>query len=665
MSWFSTVPVVLACLVLLFAPGTLVLAALGLQRWSYLAVGPVLTVSIVAVTAIAAPYLGIGWSPLPVLAATILTSGSLFGVRLLRQRKARSGASPRARLALRKPARADVVAALGFLAGSTSIALQLHRAFGSPENISQTFDNVFHLNAVRYILDSGSASSLTLSSMTSGDGPPYFYPAAWHGLASLLVQMTGAQISVAVNILNLCVAATVWTAGCMFLARTVIGPNASAVAAAGVLAAGFGSFPLLLLDFGVLYPNFLSVSLIPASLACVSMFFGVSDAPGPMGMARFILAPAAAIGVAIAHPNGLMSLLALSIPILVVSYIRFSLARYRSGRSHKGTLLMGAGLLGILGVVAVMWRYIRPPGEAASWLPFQTPGQAVGEIITNSAMQRPPAWAVSILLFAGVVVLCHRHKRIWFLGSFAVIAALFIVVSAGPNGWLRNAVTGVWYNDSYRLAALLPVAAVPLAATGAGWFIGRIQHIWVTHRDSVKLVPASIRNSHFIVPAVLPLVLLGAILLAQTVPLTASIESARFNYLTTPDSSLVSSDEMALIDELDNFVPADATIAVNPWTGGAMAFAIADRNTTSKHTLTTYTKATELLNDKLRDASTDTSVCPAAREENVRYVLDFGTREVHGGNHGFKGLQIPDATPGFVLLARHGDAKLFELTACR
>lgn len=664
MSWFSTVPVMLACLVLLFAPGMLILAALGLQRWSYVAVAPVLTVSIIAVTAIAAPYLGIGWSPLPVLAATVLTSGLLLGVRLLRQRRPGADTAPRTRLALRKPAKADVVAAVGFLAGFTAIALQLHRAFGRPENISQTFDNVFHLNAVRYILDSGNASSLTLSGMTSGDSPPYFYPAAWHGLASLLVQMTGAQISVAVNVLNLCVAAAVWTAGCMFLTRTVIGPNAYAVAAAGVLAAGFGSFPLLLLDFGVLYPNFLSVSLIPASLACVSMFFGVSDAPGPLGLARFTLAPLAAIGVAIAHPNGLMSLLALSIPILVVSFLGFSLARYRGGHGHKGTVLMGAGLLGILGVVAVMWKYIRPPAEAATWLPFQTPGQAVGEIITNSAMQRPPAWAVSILLIAGVVVLCRRHKRIWLLGSFAVVAALFIVVSAGPTGWLRNTLTGVWYNDSYRLAALLPVAAVPLAAAGSGWLVGRLQHIWVTHRESMKVLPAGIRNSRLIVPAVVPVALLGVVLIAQTVPLAASIHSAKVNYSTSPDSALVSSDEMTLIDELDDLVPADATIAVNPWTGGAMAFAMADRNTTSKHTLTTYTKATELLNDKFREAGTDPAVCPAARADNVRYVLDFGTREVHGGNHGFKGLQIPDETPGFELLARHGDAKLFEVTAC-
>jgi hypothetical protein len=664
MSWFSTVPVILVCLVLLFAPGMLVVAALGLRRLAYVAVAPLLTVSLVAATAIVAPYLGVRWSPLPVIGATLLTAGLLFGVRLLQSRGGRALTPDGGSWRPTRPKRAHVIAAVGFVAGAASIGFQLLRAFGRPENISQTFDNVFHLNAVRYIIDSGNASSMTLSSMTSGDGPPYFYPAAWHGLASLLVEITGADISVAVNVLNICIAAAVWTAGCMFLTRNVVGPNAYAVGAAGVLAAGFGAFPLMLLDFGVLYPNFLSVSMLPAALACVSVFFRTSEIAGTPALARYVLAPFAAVGVAISHPNGLMSLLALSIPILLVSYLGFCLSRYRAAKTLRASLLMGGGLLALFAVLAVMWKFIRPPAAAATWMPFQTPGQAVGEILTNSVMLRPPAFAVSILAAAGIVVLFRRHKNIWLLGSFLITAALFVVVSSGPNGSLRNILTGVWYNDSYRLAALLPVTAVPLAAAGAAWLVSKLQSNWVAWRATAKKMPAAIKNSRWIVPAVLPLTLLAVILVSQTVPLASSIQSARKNYSTTPDSALVSSDEMALIDEVDHYVPANATIAVNPWTGGAMAFAIADRNTTSKHTLTTYTASTELLNDKLREASTDPAVCRAARSAGVRYVLDFGTREVHGGNHGFKGLQIPDSTPGFELLAQVGEAKLFELTAC-
>src|SRR5207249_5985316 len=133
---------------------------------------------------------------------------------------------------------------------------------------------------------------------------PYFYPAAWHDMASLLVQMTGAPVSVAANVLNICVAMVVWPLGCMLLTRIVVGPKPYAVAAAGILSAGFTGFPILLLDFGVLYPNFLSISMLPGALATVCVFLGGPGSPQVTALTRFLLAPLVAIGVALAHPNG-------------------------------------------------------------------------------------------------------------------------------------------------------------------------------------------------------------------------------------------------------------------------------------------------------------------------------------------------------------------------
>ena len=658
MSWFSVLPTAIACLLLLFVPGTLLLLALGLRNPAFLAVAPVLTVSVVSVSAIVSPYLGIGWSILPVAAATVLLGATLFAIRRI---PALRRPVPPWRTALAGSPRMPLLAGVGFGIGALSIAVQLRTAFGRPDNISQTFDNVFHLNAVRYVLDTGNASSMTLTAMTNGDNPPYFYPAAWHGLASLLIQLTGTPLPVAVNVLNLCVAAVVWALGCMLLVRSVVGPNAYAVGAAGVLAAGFGSFPILLLDFGVLYPNFLSVSMLPAALACVCIFFGNRQLVNVGPAARFLLAPMAALGVAIAHPNGVMSLFALSVPILLAAWIHFAIDRRRAGRPVKLTLAAGLGLLATLGVLAVLWQFIRPPAVAAFWPPIQSQGQALGEVLTSSAMQRPVAWAVSALALVGLALVVRRRSTAWLAGAFIIIALLFVVVSAGPAGKYRDMLTGVWYNDSYRLAALLPVVGVPLAALGAAWLIERLTEQAL---DRLRFKAPAVATPGFLHSAG-PLVALVIVGLLQVPPMVTPVLSAQANYSTTADSPLVSSDEMAIINEVDNYVPADATIAVNPWTGGAMAFAIADRNTTSKHTLTTYTKATELLNDRFREAATDPSVCAAARAGNVRYVLDFGTREVHGENHGFKGLQIPDATPGFKLLDRKGEAKLFQVTACQ
>ncbi len=660
MSWYSTLPVFLASLAVLFIPGSLIAASLRLRGLTFLAVAPVLSVFTVAATAIVLPYMGLSWSLAPAVVAALVLAALLFAASYLTRDRL---AAP-SRLQFKRPTPAVYVAVTGFLVGSLSIASELHQAFGRPDNISQTFDNVFHLNAVRYILDTGNGSSLTLTSMTNGDNPPYFYPAAWHDLASLVVQITGAPISVAANVLNICIAAVVWPLGCMFLTQVVTKGNGYVVGAAGLLAAGFSAFPLLLLDFGVLYPNFLALSMLPTALAAVAVFFAAGDIRRIPALARFALAPSLAAGLAIAHPNGLMSLVALSAPILLFSYVRYCVRQRRRALGYRGIIVFGVGLVVAFAVMAVMWKLIRPPAEASGWKPVQTVGQAVGEVMTNSPMHHAPAWAVSGLMLLGIAVLARRRHNLWFLVSFLVSAVLFVVVSAGPDPWFRNVLTGVWYNDSYRLAALLPIVAVPLSAIGLAWLIKRCQLWWFSSRETRSKWFGTRDRVQVVGAIVLPVVLLAMALVFQTLPLGSSITSARNIYSTTPSAPLVNQDEMALLDELDKYVPQNATIAVNPWNGSAMAFALADRNTTSKHTLTTYTPAVLVVNDRLRDAVSDPEVCKAVHATGVGYALNFGTQEVHGEDHGFKGLLIEKATPGFQLLAQVGEAKLFKVTAC-
>ncbi|MDQ0030197.1 DUF6541 family protein [Arthrobacter bambusae] len=644
----------------LFVPGGLIAASLGLRGLTFLAVTPALSVFVVAGTAIVLPYLGISWSLMPVIVAAVVFAAVLFAASYLTPDKL----SLRFGLNLKRPTATAYAAIIGFLVGSISIAFQLRQAFDRPDNISQTFDNVFHLNAVRYILDTANGSSLTLTSMTNGDNPPYFYPAAWHDLASLVVQITDAPISVTANVLNICIAAVAWPLGCMFLTKVVTKGNGYAVGAAGLLAAGFSAFPLLLLDFGVLYPNFLALSMLPAALAGVAVFFNAGNVTGIPCLARFVLAPSLAAGLAIAHPNGLMSLVALSAPILLFSYGRYWVRKHKQGEGYRGVALFGIALLLAFAIMAVMWKLIRPPVEASGWPTVQTVGQAVGEVVTNSPMRHSPAWAVSALMLLGIVVVARRRHNLWFLGSFLVTAVLFVVVSAGPDQWFRNQLTGVWYNDSYRLAALLPIVAVPLAAVGLGWLIGQSRLWWISGRRTGRRWFVTQNRARATGVVVLPLVLFGAALALQMPPIGGEIASAHKIYATTPNAPLVSKDEMALLEELDNYVPQNATIAANPWNGSAMAFALADRNTTSKHTLTTYTPAVLVLNDHLRDAAGDPEVCKAVHATGVGYALNFGTQEVHGENHGFKGLLIENGTPGFQLLAQVGEAKLFKVTAC-
>ncbi len=687
MNWLQTLPYLLGASAFVLLPGALVSVSLGLRGLSAAALAGPVTISIAAVLAVLLPFASLPWTAAAVLAGGILLSALIFGIRRPgmsrprnpRRRNVMSSASsslhgasvsvPRAGapapLSRARRARSGVWVAAAFFAGAAMIVVELALAFGSPENFSQTFDNIFHLNGVKYVLDTGNASSLWMSKMTSGDEPPYFYPAAWHGLVAAFLQLTGLPIPVAVNVFNIAVAAVVWPLGCMMLTRTVAGNRPVAVGAAGILSALFAPFPLVPLDWGVLYPNFLAISMLPAALASLALLFRVARhlewPPAPRFTLPLLILP----GLALAHPNGFMALVALSVPIVLQSYARYADRGYRT--RHRTAWALASVGVGV-GAVALytLWTSIRPPEDAAFWEPVQTPRGAVWDVIANAAVDRPAALGVSVLMLIGLFLCWRRGGRTWMIAGFVITGVLYVVVSGTLKGDVRSALTGIWYNDVYRVAALLPLTALPFAAVGvdsvAFWLRHRLDRL--AERRSAGKAPAGTGNGN----RTAYLVLCGALALAvaaSQIPSTrAAISSARKNYLETNHSLLITADEQKIIDRLDDIVPPDAAIAVNPWTGGALAYALTDRETTAKHILTANTAAVETLNRDLRNADSDPAVCAALKATGVRYVLDFGSNEVHFGDHPFPGFKDLNNSLAVRLVLAEGGARLYEVTAC-
>ncbi|MDQ0820217.1 hypothetical protein QFZ79_002511 [Arthrobacter sp. V4I6] len=674
MSWLQTLPFVAAAALFLLLPGGLVTVALGLRGLPAAALAAPVTVSIASVLAVLLPFVGLPWSAAAVLAGSILLTALVLAIRRVHE-----GTSLRSSfadlLARTRTAGAEATrnrtggwVAAAFVAGAALILVELALAFITPENLSQTFDNVFHLNSVRYILDTGNASSLTMSKMTSGDAAPYFYPAAWHGLAAALIQLTGLPITAAVNVLNMAVAALVWPLGCMMLTRTVAGNRPLAVGAAGILAAAFAAFPILPLDFGVLYPNFLAISVLPAALASVAVLFRVARHLQWPPLPGFALPLLIIPGLALAHPNGFMSLVILSVPIVLQAYVRSYLGPSNQRREHRTQWILATlGLAAAAVALPVLWTNARPPEDAAFWPPPQTPRGAVFDIVTNGAVDRPAAVGVSVLMLLGLFLCWRRGGRTWMLAGFVITAVLYVTVSGTLKGDVRSALTGIWYNDSNRIAALLPLTALPFAAVAVDtlvlWLRRTTDRLAGSRRAGTARQPDGNRGR--LAFRIISGLLVAAFIAAQVPSMRTAIASAQKNYRETDHSLLITAAEQRIIDRLDGIVPADATIAVNPWTGGALAYALAHRETTAKHILTANTADVELLNRKLRDADRDPAVCAALAATGVRYVLDFGSNEVHFGNHPFPGLQNLNNSLAVRLVLSDGPARLYEVTACR
>lgn len=658
MSWSSTIPYVFEGLAILFIPGMLVAWSSKIRGVAAVALAPAITVSIVSVGAVIAPFANLQWSLVPVLLLTIAVAIlALTVTRFLVPDVADK--KPRTTNWLAGAGHAAVVGVAAFLIGRRLIAV-----FGTPESFSQTFDNVFHLNAVRFILDTGSGSSFTVSSMTGGT----FYPSAWHDVVALLAETTGASVPVAVNIINLLVGSVVWPLGCIFLAHRILGNRVVVSMVAGILSAAFGAFPLLLLDFGVLYPNFMGNALLPVAIGLGIQAIGLGHRFSQSRGVSWLLLLTILPGLTLAHPSSTMAMFALMLPPLL--FVWFGSTERLVKRSSRPWLAL-AGMVMILlvglSVLVLTWQIVRPVEAAATWQPFETTGRAIGEVITSSAIGRSVSWLVMVLTVAGIVSLILRKTQLWLVGMYLVISGLFVVAASSPFGPVRSFFTGVWYNDPPRLASLLPIVLLPLAAVGAvrcwdKWIVPTVAGLQLRTESRTASHVAKLRGYALGLVAVVLTILFGFGTQQANVREAQSAASER--YRLTNDAPLVSTDELALIKRLPDDVPEGATMVGNPWNGSALAYAFSGRKLLQLHLLGEVpSDATEIF-DGLNEANTDPAVCPVVRRLKISYVLDFGHRELHDWDHGYRGLDNLVADGVATLVDSQGQAKLYKLTAC-
>lgn len=653
MSWWSMLPILLVALAIFIVPGAIVAYLSSLRGFALIAVSPAVSISLISIAAVIASWAGGSWSIAAVILLTAVAGVIVHVLTRWLPHHNRARQRPRWK---RLQLSAEIVAVL---LAFVLIGRRLKEVFGRPDAISQTFDNVFHLNAVQYILDTDNASSLILGAMTGGA----FYPAAWHDIVSLLVSITGAQIPTAVIAVNLCIGAVVWPLGCIFLTQRILGRRVLPTVIAAVLSAGFGAFPILMMDYGVLYPYALAISLLPSALALAVGAVGQGSKDGAASSTDWILLAAALPGLTLSHPSVLMTLLLLLAPVAVGLWWRSALSALHRGDSKTrmatlSLLVLGAGAA----VAVVLWKLIRPAAEAAAWPPVETTGRAIGELLSVSQIGQPVSLILSIFAMTGLVISIARRQRLWLVGMYVVLGLMFVIAASFPVGGVRSFFTGVWYNDSPRLAALLPTVTLPLAVIGCMFLVGAASR-WVLALTPGLLQPKGGRK-FWVRFSGGGLIVVIIALSTQQSNVRMAEHNASGAYRISTKSALLSLDELELIRRLRDHVPADVTIASNPWNGSALAFALADRKTLQLHLISEISPDARKINQHLRDAKVDPNVCPAVRALNVEYVLDFGHNEVHGADHGYYGLDGIDGSGVGRLIDSEGDAKLLKIEAC-
>jgi uncharacterized protein DUF6541 len=477
------VVVVVVTLLVVFVPGAVIATAAGARTALALASAPLVTYGLATATGTAAGYLDLRWGWWLLIGEAL----AVGAVLLLARSRGRGLTALLPRFG--RPTGRDLVVGAGVLTGGLLSAYVLERSMAGLGRPHQDWDYTFHANATRFIADTRNVDPSALRAVNDWESGDFFYPNAYHAVAAVVRNVSGASIFEVLNGQTLLICAMAGL-GLAALLREMRAPT-PVVALTPVLLAGFASFPYDVLWRGPLLPYATGLALMPAFILLVRAVVDVRS-PGSVVLA--------ALGGA-----GLLGLQPATALSAAISALLFVAARWVSRRQvpvrELGLLLAAAVLTALLAAPDVLGSLRTSSGAATEvdWEAVETPGQAIGDLLFLDHGKPGPQLALALLVIVGLLSLRSARYMWWWLGSAGLAFYLF-VLAASYDTDLAESVTRPWWNDRWRFAAWAVLGMAPLAAHGL-WRIALAVTAWAgqDHRPLAGLRPWAQRTASAVV----------------------------------------------------------------------------------------------------------------------------------------------------------------------
>ncbi|QFU91236.1 hypothetical protein YIM_30350 [Amycolatopsis sp. YIM 10] len=450
---------VLVAIGVLWLPGLAVAAAVRRTGWAVLGAAPALTFGLAGLAGPLFSLLGVPWRwwSFLLFLAVVVTVAAIARPWLRGNTNAEPETWRRDGFLTIGPA-AVVAAAIG----AVVVALGMR---GGLDAVSQVWDMSFHGNAIRHITDSGDPAPAGLAAIAE-DHPDFFYPNGFHLIGSLAHGITGQPPPTVLNGLVIAVATLLVPLGTAALAAG-LGLRAGAVAAAVVVSTTFANLPYLLWSYGGLYPYALALCLVGPALALAVRWLTSGDT-GVLPMAVL-----AANGVLVVHPSAAVVLAVFGVLVLLLRDRR----EFPLDWARLGVLL---GLCALV-LLPLLDGLLRVTPRVASFQPFwaasSDAGTAVlrvvtlGGVVPQPGEAAPPAqWVLAVLVFGGLLLFLRVPAWRWATAAALVFAALY-VLSVSTDHPVTRYLAAPWWNDSFRLVAVLPV----VGAVAAGHLLDEVR----------------------------------------------------------------------------------------------------------------------------------------------------------------------------------------------
>ncbi|MCV7102706.1 DUF6541 family protein [Mycobacterium palustre] len=454
--WIGT----LIALFLLIAPGAVVARITQLTWPVALVVGPALTYGVVALAIIPFGALGIPWNGWTALATLAVVCAVATGLQLLLARY--RDAEAEARGIGRGP---GALVATGVVLGAALIMWAGYRGLTHWESIPSTWDAVWHANTVRYILDTGQASSTHMGELRNVEThQPLYYPSVLHALTSVFCQLTDAAPTTGYTLCAL--AASVWlfpsSAATLtwFLLRPISSQwrTAGVSATAAALSASFTSVPYV--EFGVAaMPNLAAYGVAIPTFVLIASTLRHRD--------RIPVAVLALVGVLSMHLTGGF----IVILFLLGWWLLDALWHPARGRlpdvltlaavAAPTAAILAPQFIGVLRQADIIAGHAFPS--------FKSVKQGIIDALllhTRHLNDFPIQYGLVVLMYVGMAMLLY--KRIWWPPAVWLVLTVATIYSGAP---FRNPVgraieefSQFFYNDPRRLTAVVTMLVTPMAA---------------------------------------------------------------------------------------------------------------------------------------------------------------------------------------------------------
>ena len=664
MSWLATIPLLLFAVVLAFAPGYAMGWALRVPARLRVFLSPLLSFALVAVSAIVLGKIGIAWNLTSFVVVAVVLVATAAGLMWLVGRRwpaLTSAEWPGNDVPVAWP----VVGAV--LGGFLVLHMTEDMVYG-PEAFSQSLDNSFHMNAIRWIQEHGDASSLTLGAVSAADQQPAFYPAGWHDFVSLIYSTMGTSIATATIVTVLLAAGILWPCSLVALSLSIPKLRRLQALAIPALTCGFAAFPGLLLRWGVLFPNLLGYALVPSFVALMVCLVQVMMRGEYAALLSLCLAALVGVaGLALVHPNAVVSAVVFALPLVLAGVAWVVRSRELASRQKwVRSALLGLVILGCVGA----WWFLRPGASASNtWEPMLTEGEALYQFLflglENANQLRDtfnPSYLAGFLALWGAGYLLYKHRNLWLIASWVLIGYLWIVSASVPRGEFRLLMVAPWYTDHFRLAALVVFPSVILAGIGLGGFVEGLL-TWVARRAPR---PARLKVATVGMGVAMVLVLVVAGLSSRVPSVQETTLAVSQEYRVTPTSVVLNQDEMNVINEIPKIVPKGDVIVNNPWDGSAYIYALADRHLTGYHfEFETSPKYSAIMHN-LKDARTNPEVCREVNKYKAHWYVHLENQLNFGpdAQKNYDGLVAAIGTDVLTPVYSSGPMTLYRISAC-